>query len=86
MRSVHSLSSRTGPVPHRPEIAMPQPTAPTDLLARLTGTRVDPDRFEQLLAAYAPVFEEIARLRELDLHDVHPAVLFDPTAAYRSPR
>lgn len=54
------------------------------LLARLSGTPLDSERLQAVLAAYAPVLEEIARLRTLDLRDVHPAVIYEPTAPYRS--
>jgi hypothetical protein len=57
-----------------------------DDFARLTGTPLDAQRLQEVLAAFAPILEEIARLRELDLRDVHPAVIFEPTAAYRKPR
>jgi hypothetical protein len=53
---------------------------------RLSGSPLDAQRLQEVLAAYAPILEEIARLRELDLQDVHPAVIFEPTAAYRNPR
>lgn len=52
----------------------------------LTGLTVTPDRLQELIQAYAPILGEIAKLRELDLTQVHPAVIFEPTAAYRSPR
>lgn len=55
----------------------------TELLARLTGLSLPAQRLPDLLAAYGPIFEEIARLHALDLADVHPAVIFEPTAAYR---
>lgn len=53
------------------------------LLAKLSGTPLDNDRLQAVLAAYAPILEEIARLRTLDLRDVHPAVIYEPTAPYR---
>lgn len=54
-----------------------------DLLARLSGTPLDAARLAEVLQAYAPIFEEIAKLHALDLADVHPAVIFEPTAPYR---
>lgn len=57
-----------------------------DDFTRSSGTPLDPQRLQEVLAAYAPILAEIARLRELDLTDVHPAVVFEPTAAYRSAR
>ena len=57
--------------------------AANELLARLAGTPLAPERLAEVLDAYAPIFEEIAKLRALDLTDVHPAVIFEPTAPYR---
>ena len=54
------------------------------LLAQLSGTPLDHERLQAVLAAYAPILEEIARLRTLDLRDVHPAVIYEPTAPYRA--
>ena len=58
----------------------------SDDFARLSGTPLDAQRLQEVLAAYAPILEQIARLRELDLQEVHPAVIFEPTAAYRNAR
>jgi hypothetical protein len=55
----------------------------TELLARLAGTPLSPERLAQVLQAYEPIFAEIAKLHALDLTDVHPAVIFEPTAPYR---
>lgn len=57
-----------------------------ELLERLSGTTLGSERLRDVIAAYAPMLEEIARLRELDLRDVHPAVIFEPTAPYRRTR
>jgi hypothetical protein len=38
---------------------------------------------EQNLDAFRAILEEIRKLRALDLTDIHPAVIFEPTAAYR---
>jgi hypothetical protein len=57
--------------------------AAIELLARFAGTSLSPERLAELLQAYEPIFEEIAKLHALDLTDVHPAVIFEPTAAYR---
>jgi hypothetical protein len=56
------------------------------LLQRLTGIGLSPERPHEVLAAYAPILDEIATLRALDLQDIQPVVIFEPTAAYRSPR
>ena len=58
----------------------------TDEVARLSGSPLDAERLREVIEAYAPILDEIARLRELDLSDVHPAVVFEPTAAYRAAR
>lgn len=68
-----------------------RPPSPVDesaaaMLEALAGTALGMARLQEVCAAYGPVLEEIARLRTLDLADVHPAVLFEPTAAYRRPR
>jgi hypothetical protein len=57
-----------------------------DTLVRLSGTTLGADRLREVIAAYAPIHEEIIRLRELDLSEVHPAVIFEPTAAWRNAR
>jgi hypothetical protein len=41
------------------------------------------ERLQEVLAAYRDILVEIDRLRTLDLTDVHPAVVFEPTAPYR---
>jgi len=55
----------------------------TSLLESITGSTVGSARLQDVCAAYAPILAEIAKLRELDLGDTHPAVIFEPTAAYR---
>lgn len=57
--------------------------AALDLLGRLSGSPLDSTRLAEVLAAYQPIFDEIAKLHALDLADVHPAVIFEPTAVYR---
>ena len=53
-------------------------------IGSLTGSPIKPDRLQEVIKAYEPILAEISKLRELDLTDVHPAVIFEPTAAYRS--
>jgi hypothetical protein len=36
-----------------------------------------------VLAAFQPIAQEIAKLRSLDLTDVHPAIVFSPLPASR---
>ena len=60
------------------------PLAPdTDFLQQLTGSPLTAERLQEVLLAYEPILSEIAKLRALDLQNVHPAVLFDPSAPYR---
>ena len=47
------------------------------------GIDLPPERLQHDLAAYGDILEHIRKLRELDLTDVHPAVVFEPTAPYR---
>jgi hypothetical protein len=47
-------------------------------LAAAIGFTLDPTRRVAVLAAFADVAKEIAKLRALDLADVHPAVVFSP--------
>ena len=54
-----------------------------ELLKRLSGSPLSAERLQEVLRAYEPILAEIAKLRMLNLQDVHPAVLFEPTAVYR---
>jgi hypothetical protein len=47
-------------------------------LVEVLGFDFPPDRRAVILAAFMPIAEEIAKLRGLDLTDVHPAVVFAP--------
>jgi hypothetical protein len=53
------------------------------LLRRVTGTPLADERLRALLAEAGPILDEIARLRAVDLGDLHPAVIFEPSAPYR---
>jgi hypothetical protein len=55
-----------------------------DLWRDVTEVQVSPARLTNNLIAYSEILKEIQKLRELDLTDTHPAVIFEPTAAYRS--
>ncbi len=55
----------------------------SDLWRAVTDVQVSPARLTTNLAAYAEILKEIQKLRELDLTDTHPAIIFEPTAAYR---
>jgi len=49
----------------------------------LLGLQLTPERLQENLAAYRAILEEIHRLRSLDLTEIHPAIIFEPTTAYR---
>ncbi|MDB5764599.1 MAG: hypothetical protein JWQ21_3594 [Herminiimonas sp.] len=59
------------------------PPAQADLLQKISGTDFTQERAEANLHAFQPILSEIRKLRELDLADMHPAVIFDPTAPWR---
>ena len=54
-----------------------------DAYEELLGLKLTPERLSEVLAAYRKILGDIRRLRELDLTDVHPAVVFEPLAPYR---
>lgn len=47
------------------------------------GVDVAPERLHENLTAFRDILAEIVKLRSLDLTDVAPAVIFEPTAPYR---
>jgi Tat protein secretion system quality control protein TatD with DNase activity len=49
-----------------------------DALLNALGAQVSPDRQEQIFESFLNVAKELEKLRSLDLHDVHPAVLYRP--------
>jgi hypothetical protein len=53
------------------------------LLREVLGIGPDGERLGENLAAYRVILEELKKLRSLDLSDIHPAVVFDPTLPYR---
>jgi uncharacterized Ntn-hydrolase superfamily protein len=53
-------------------------------LAEWMGVSLTADRAQHNLAAYRAILAEIRTLRELDLSELHPAVVFDPMRAYRT--
>jgi hypothetical protein len=61
------------------EETMPDaPSLDTEQLTQAIGFDFDRARRIAVLAAFADIAMEIARLRSLDLADVHPAVVFSP--------
>lgn len=71
---------------HRPgRAAAADPHAPTsEVLARWMGVSFAPERLARNLALYGSIVPEIARLRELDLSGLHPAVIFEPLRCLKS--
>jgi hypothetical protein len=47
------------------------------------GIDLPTERREEVLAAYRDILAQIRKLRALDLTDLHPAVVFEPTIPYR---
>jgi hypothetical protein len=56
---------------------------PLDLVRDVLGIELPPEDLAENLAAFARILEEIRKLRTLDLTDIHPSVVFDPTVPYR---
>lgn len=56
-----------------------------DLWTDVIGLDLPPERRAELLDAFQTIAAEIGRLRQLDLTDVHPGVVFDPTLGERTP-
>lgn len=61
-----------------------QSEPPLDPWRDVLDVSVDADRLTHNLRAYRSILAEIKKLRALDLTDVHPCVIFEPTAPYRS--
>jgi hypothetical protein len=49
----------------------------------LMGIGPESERLGENLAAYRTILDEIRKLRTLDLTDIHPIVVLDPSQAYR---
>ena len=52
-----------------------------EMLVEALGIELENERRSAVLAAFLPMAQEIAKLRSLDLTDVHPAVVFSPLPA-----
>ena len=52
-----------------------------EMLVELLGIELEEQRRSAVFAAFQPVAQEIAKLRRLDLTDVHPAVVFSAVPA-----
>jgi hypothetical protein len=53
-----------------------------ETLEEILGCGVAAERLAANLVAYRDIAAAIRRLRELDLTDIHPAVVFDPAAPF----
>jgi len=51
-----------------------------DALVTALGIELEKERRAVVLGAFQPIAQEIAKLRSLDLTDIHPAVVFSPTS------
>jgi hypothetical protein len=60
------------------EAALSDDAAALEALEDVFGVAFAPERAVANLAAFRTILPEIEKLRELDLADVHPAVVFDP--------
>ena len=57
-----------------------------ELGPELFGVTLDRERLDALIPELDGIFHEINKLRELDLSDEHPVVVFDPMTVYRGPQ
>ena len=48
----------------------------------ILGLDLPPERLEEDLKAFADILAALRRLRELDLTEVHPVVVFDPAGSF----
>ena len=55
-----------------------------DPIRELLGLDLPPERLAVVVAAYRDILANLEALRALDLTDVHPAIIFEPTAPYRT--
>ncbi len=56
---------------------------PDNPLRELLGLDLPPERQAAVVSAYRDILANLEALRALDLTDVHPAIVFEPTAPYR---
>lgn len=55
-----------------------------DLCPELFGVKLDRARLDALIPELEGIIEEINKLRDLELTEEHPVVVFDPMTVYRS--
>lgn len=58
--------------------------ASDDPIRELLGLDLPPERQAAVVAAFRDILANLEALRALDLTDVHPAIIFEPTAPYRT--
>lgn len=56
--------------------------APLEPYRDILGVDLDPARLDANVQAFEDILNAIRKLRECDLTDVHPAVVFDPASGY----
>jgi hypothetical protein len=56
---------------------------PLDPYADILGVDFSEARLRENLEKFESIAAEIRKLRTLDLTEVHPPIVFDPTAVYR---
>ena len=55
---------------------------PLDPYKDILGVDFTPERLDANVQAFEDILNAIRKLREFDLTDVHPAVVFDPADGY----
>lgn len=56
------------------------------LCPALFGVDLDDERLDALVPELEGILREVRKLRELDLTEEHPVVVFDPMTVYRNSR
>ena len=57
-----------------------------DMCSEVFGVELERERLETLVGELQSILSEVKKLRELDLTDEHPVVVFDPETIYRGPK
>lgn len=53
-----------------------------DFYRDILGIDLPPERLAEILRLYSRILDSVKQLRALDLTEVHPAVLFDPSSGW----
>ena len=56
--------------------------AALDPFRDILGIALSEERLAEILRLHAAILDELKKLRALDLTEVHPAIIFDPTLGY----